>query len=368
MSDEGCPRPASPTTSATSTNLLDLPEEILLQILRHLSADNALDLLQGAAATCRLLRRLSRDQSIWLDVGMGLEGAADHGERESVLYDIACPRSDVKGDFVEEETAQLRRVFEKVGARLNSETRALRLKVTWRGQQNEFKARTMPRPRFQDVAEDVLRERCPNLFALRLTGLAPRFFGDYSIVSVHHLSYDVSPGDYNSGLFPMHASRCREEHLAMGVEGFRRLSMSQLRTLEVRDAIYPPCWSFSRQLSFILSPVHLHQVHYPPPDPHSFMVPSPHPALGVRKVVMRGFKALEITKGWDYFVEEEEEEEWRREAARGNIHQNLTVITENQRWKLRKRAPLKRLDKNTDAELLKYLRSWKSYYYNGKKE
>lgn len=316
-----------------NTNLLDFPDEILLRILSHLSADNALDLMQGVAATCHRLRNLSHDPSVWEDVGVELEGEIDASLRKHNIPDQGCyplPHA-LKREFVLKEIEQHKRTFNVVGTKLHQGTRAMRLRVVrWWGNKELFKKELLPRPRFQHVAEKVLEERCPNLLALRLTGLAPRDLADYTLVSVCHLSYDISPGDYlnYNSVNPIPGWRYEESCQALGREGLLRVKMSRLRTLEVRAEICPHFWTHKDAMAgkFILSPITLRNIHSRKKEP----------GLGVQKIVLRGFVGIWL--GWQFLVEEEDEERWQYHMSINNIHQNLTITSPEtgQRWKMKK--------------------------------
>ena len=124
--------------------LLDLPDEILLHILSHLSADDAPDLLTGAGASCLRLRRLCSDPSLWEDVGLELRLEAS--PREDLLWSKSMSFEERRNVFAE-ETDELKRKFGLFCSRwLYAGTRVLRLRVSWRGQ-DDFKARYNARPR-----------------------------------------------------------------------------------------------------------------------------------------------------------------------------------------------------------------------------
>ncbi len=54
----------------TTFPLLDLPDEIVIKILRHISSDNALELLRSVPLVCKRLNALCSDPSVWMDVGV----------------------------------------------------------------------------------------------------------------------------------------------------------------------------------------------------------------------------------------------------------------------------------------------------------
>ncbi len=244
-------------TMARHHHLMDLSDEVLLAILAHLSADNAALLLRGPARACRRLRRLCSDPSLWKDVGLELEVPLSwdtlifggDGERRRVL---------------EEETAFVRGAFEAVGRRLHCGTLALRVGVRRvdtdeKGEEGGCRRRRIPwpysftaeeayeahvrfrqqRPRFQDTLEAVLRERCPNLEALSLSGLAPRQFGDCAaaLPSVRHLSYDMAVSDTDTLVTQSHEDFLAEWSASATAEAMGAFYSSPLRRLVVRNVL-----------------------------------------------------------------------------------------------------------------------------------
>ena len=132
------------TALASAPSLLDLPDEILLQILAHVATDNAVSLVGGVALSCSRLRRLCWDPSFWTDVVARFSFSDGDGGMDGLRADFArlVPFLD-KGH-----------------------TRALSLELLG------MDRRDPAQRKFQSLFNGLMR-RCRNVKSLHLTGLAP---------------------------------------------------------------------------------------------------------------------------------------------------------------------------------------------------
>ncbi len=237
-------------------HLLDFTDEILLEILQHLSADNALAVLRGPAQVCRRLRRLCAEPSLCKDVGVRVEVTRG-------LEFLYFGTEEEKRRFLAEESTLVRTMLERMGLHLHSGTIALRVTVRrttpakakgerWKRllakaaaqrriskeRAAEASPRGAPRPRYQDVLEEVLRERCPGLEGLHLTGLALNQHGDCaaSMPKVRLLSYDVSTADELHGQWQPREEWRREYARARAREAYVAFHTSPLRKMEIRNS------------------------------------------------------------------------------------------------------------------------------------
>ena len=117
-----------------AATLLDLPDELLLKILAHLSADNAVDLTWNVPLTCKRLNNLCRDPSVWANVGASFLAAA--APRELVrLWDHPGRTMDMTRRVFELESQRnslLKRELRRLSSRLsrpNVKTSSLRLSL-----------------------------------------------------------------------------------------------------------------------------------------------------------------------------------------------------------------------------------------------
>ncbi len=117
-----------------AATLLDLPDELLLKILSHLSADNAVDLTWNVPLTCKRLNDLCRDPSVWANVGASFGAAAS--PRELVrLWGHPGRTMDMTRRVFELESQRnslLKRELRRLSSRLsrpNVKTSSLRLSL-----------------------------------------------------------------------------------------------------------------------------------------------------------------------------------------------------------------------------------------------
>ncbi len=169
--------------SCPTTVLLDLPDELLLRILSHLSADDALHLPKSVSRTCSRLYRLCRDPSPWVDVGAAVGDL-------NALKELPKSRA--------EWSAWVNRDLRLLGSCLRDETRSLRLRhlstVNEIKEEKEAESGTKTFGFCCDwLQEQKVLEKCPNLEMLRLSG-AVRFFlprGARCLGTLRHLAWDT---------------------------------------------------------------------------------------------------------------------------------------------------------------------------------
>ncbi len=177
--------------------LMELPDEILLKVLSHLSACDALDLLRSVCATCRRLRALCLDPSLWVDVGAVIRARVDLTEeteawrrarKNYVRHNVV---EEVKDSYWKLQNAFCADVSEELHLRegvLNPGTLSLRVRVECEevypvegeGDRRPYFLRpsrptlyrrlTLPNSQDRDYDLRDLVAACPNLESLRLTG------------------------------------------------------------------------------------------------------------------------------------------------------------------------------------------------------
>ena len=177
--DMDAPRPDK-DEQVSSPCLLGLPDEILLRILSHLSADNALDLLGNVSLACRRLRSLSREPCLWVDVGVEVDPDKEEVVEEPTHVDVLRqqmismmvwagmnPTEHEVGE--QDKTKKIRRVercVEEVGKRLHAGTKALRLRLKERREVEDEAHCRIPY-----YALRRLFKKCPRLESLRISGI-----------------------------------------------------------------------------------------------------------------------------------------------------------------------------------------------------
>ncbi len=178
--DMDAPAAAAKDEQVSSPYLLGLPDEILLRILSHLSADNALDLLGNVSLACRRLRSLSREPCLWVDVGVEVDPDKEEVVEEPTHVDVLRqqmismmvwagmnPTEHEVGE--QDKTKKIRRVercVEEVGKRLHAGTKALRLRLKER---KEFEDEAQCRIPYYALRR--LFKKCPRLESLRISGI-----------------------------------------------------------------------------------------------------------------------------------------------------------------------------------------------------
>ncbi len=120
--------------------LLDLPDEVLLNIMAHLSSMNSLELLNSVSPTCHRLNKLCRDPSLWNTVGAEFAGVSSEllearGQLDTKMHHYLWLNDEQSVTHEKWKRLEKRRNWKiaqgllKIGSCLDSKTRKLRLRI-----------------------------------------------------------------------------------------------------------------------------------------------------------------------------------------------------------------------------------------------